>query len=156
MTALGTAFIIIGDAMKARRIFKGVLSKSYNSDYAIELERSFNLLAFSYVNDNKCDQAEEICKQYEKYNLSCARVAYLFGVIKEKQQLFQEASSYFSRAWSLENCSCHRTGYKLAHCLFRGKRFIECIETCDILLSSNPTYDEIRRLFNESILHLRP
>lgn len=156
MITLASAFFTSGDELKARRILKQINMMSYNEEYSAEFGRALILLASLCLRDNKCDLAEELCKKRQKYNQSCPRAFYLLGVIKEKQQLYHDAATFFSKAWSIEKCKSLRSGYKLALCLSRGNFFLECIEACDTLLSFNPNFDTIRCLLNESIMYLRP
>lgn len=45
-------------------------------------------------------------------------------------------------------------GYRLAYNYMKAKRYVDCLETCRVVLESNPRYDPIRIDIQSKVMEL--
>ena len=70
---------------KARNHLKRISKMQYNSEEAEEMEQSYLLLADGYIQSNKNDLAQELCRKCLTHNKSCAKAWEYQGLIYEKE-----------------------------------------------------------------------
>ena len=68
---MAIAFRLNGNNTKMRNTLKRIAKLSYKSDCWKEFERSYLLLATTYIERDKNDLAMDLCKRCLFYNKSC-------------------------------------------------------------------------------------
>ena len=139
------AFVSLKQIPKARNNLKRIVKMPYDQEHAESYEKSYLLLAELYIESNKYDLAQELCRKALTYNKSCARAWEFMGMIMEKEQSFKDAAENYEMAWKLSNQSLPSIGYKLAFNYLKAKRYVETIDVCQRILELYPTYPKIKK-----------
>jgi len=145
IVALATAKLLNKKAPDARNQLKIIAKKVYQPEYAEEYERAWLMLADIYVSTSKYDLGEELCAKSLKYNKSCGKAEEYFGLIKEKEQSYQDAADHYEKAWKLASEKSASIGFRLSFNYLKAKRYIECIEVCKAVLKEFPEYPKIEK-----------
>eukprot|EP00899_Mesostigma_viride_P018008 jgi/Mesvir1/26208/Mv02392-RA.1 len=157
LLAMATAFHMVKQTPKARNQLKRVQKMVYNAEEADEFERAWLMLADIYIQGNKFDLAQELCKKCLKYNKSCAKGWEYMGQIMEREQSYKDASDHYEKAWKFENEASPSVGYKLAFNYLKAKRYVEAIDVCNKVLAAYPKYPKIKKdILDKARQSLRP
>ena len=103
------------------------------------------LHAESFVQIKKFDNAEEIIRMILRENKSSGKAYELLGLIKEKEQAYVDAAESYEKAFEMTLKKSAGIGYRLAYNYMKAKRYVDCLETCRVVLEANPRYDPIRQ-----------
>jgi tetratricopeptide repeat protein 21B len=126
---------ITGKQTECKNHLKLLSKKNYSSVFHNELEMSWLLFADSFIAISKFDNAEELLKKCLKYNRCCAKAEEFMGLIKEKESMYIDAASHYEKAFSISNSKNTSIGYRLAFNYFKAKRYIECLDICNKVLT---------------------
>ena len=92
LLGMSYALRLLKQEPKARNHLKRISKMQYNTEEADELERSYLLLADMYIQSNKNDLAQELCRKCLQYNKSCAKAWEFQGLIFEKEASYADAA----------------------------------------------------------------
>lgn len=156
--ALCTAFMIKKHIPKARNeLKKRVLSIPYNQDHAEEFEESWLLLAEIYMQSQKYDLAQALCKKCLEFNKSSAPALECMGLIMEKQAAYVDSAEHYELAWNYQNEASASVGYKLAFNYLKAKKYAKAIDIAKKVLKQYPDYPKIREdVLRKAYDSLRP
>lgn len=150
------ANMVLKQSSKAKGFLITLSKINWTREFAEEIEKSMILLADIYLQFKNQTQATECLKICIKYNKSCCKAYEYFGLICEKEQQYQEASSHYSNAWIYCNRNNPSIGYKLAFNFLKTQKYIESIDTCLQVLKSYPKYPKIKKeILDKARLSLR-
>uniref|UniRef100_A0A7S0YZT4 Tetratricopeptide repeat protein 21B n=1 Tax=Hemiselmis tepida TaxID=464990 RepID=A0A7S0YZT4_9CRYP len=142
---------------KARNHLKRISKMQYNAEEADELERSYLLLADMYIQSNKNDLAQELCRKCLQYNKSCAKAWEYQGLIFEKEASYADAAQVYEMAWQFDNKRNPSVGFKLAFNYLKARRFVEAINICQEVLKVQPNFPKIQKeILDKARASLRP
>jgi len=145
LLGLSTAFMMLKQTPKARNHLKRISKMPYNSEEADEFERAWLMLADIYVQGNKMDLAQDLCKRALGANKSCAKAWEYLGLIMEKEQSYRDAAEHYENAWKYESESSPSVGFKLAFNYLKAKRYVEAVDVCHKVLTLDSNYPKIRK-----------
>jgi len=114
LLGLSLALRLLKQDAKARNHLKRISKMQYNSEEAEEFEKSYLLLADIYIQSNKNDLAQELCRKCLTHNKSCAKAWEYQGLIYEKEASYADAAQVYEMAWQFDNQRNATVGYKLA------------------------------------------
>ncbi|KAJ1480809.1 hypothetical protein T484DRAFT_1668725 [Baffinella frigidus] len=151
------ALVLLKQDAKARNHLKRISKMQYNSEEAEELEKSYLLLADIYVQSNKNDLAQELCRKCLTHNKSCVKAWEIQGLIYEKEASFADAAQVYEMAWKFDNQRSPAVGFKLAFNYLKAKRFLDAINICHIVLAVQPDYPKIKKeILDKARAAIRP
>uniref|UniRef100_A0A6U5AVN5 Uncharacterized protein n=1 Tax=Hemiselmis andersenii TaxID=464988 RepID=A0A6U5AVN5_HEMAN len=157
LLGMSYALRLLKQEPKARNHLKRISKMQYNTDEADELERSYLLLADMYIQSNKNDLAQELCRKCLQYNKSCAKAWEFQGLIFEKEASYADAAQVYEMAWQFDNKRNPSVGFKLAFNYLKAKRFVEAINICTEVLKVQPNFPKIKtEILNKARASLRP
>ncbi|KAH0560588.1 tetratricopeptide repeat protein 21B-like [Cotesia glomerata] len=153
---LATAHILLKQTPRARNHLKRVSKNVWTFEDAEYLERCWLLLAEIYVQSSKYELANELLRKVIQHNGTCVRAHELSGSIAEKEQNYKEAAARYAQAWKFGGKTKLSTGYKLAYCCLKSKKYADAIQACNQVLKQNSDYPRIRKdILEKSINNLR-
>ncbi|XP_014296947.1 tetratricopeptide repeat protein 21B [Microplitis demolitor] len=153
---LATAHILLKQTPRARNHLKRVSKNVWTFEDAEYLERCWILLAEIYVQSNKYDLANELLRRVLQHNATCVRAHELSGTIAEKEQNYREAAIRYAQAWKFGGKTKLSSGYKLAYCCLKSKKYADAIQACNEVLHQNNDFPKIRKeILEKSINHIR-
>lgn len=139
---------------KFRNTLKKVAKFDYNPDYGKEFERSWILLALSYMDRQKFELSLDLCKRCIYYNPSCTKAWEIMGTSLDSQGKHVDAIECYEHCdakQSPESCSL-----VAMHRMQQG-RFMDALVTAYEVLKYHPELTQIRdAVFNECLPALRP
>ncbi|XP_043922881.1 tetratricopeptide repeat protein 21B-like [Protopterus annectens] len=141
--AMAQAFMILKQTPRARNQLKRLSKTKWNSSDAMDLEKSWLLLADIYIKAGKHDNATELLKRCLKYNKSCCKAYEYLGFIMETEHSYKDAATKYEMAWKYSNNTNPAIGYKLAFNYLKAQKFVAAIEICHKVLSDYPRYPKI-------------
>mmetsp|Transcript_5618 Transcript_5618/g.19788 ORF Transcript_5618/g.19788 Transcript_5618/m.19788 type:complete len:1322 (-) Transcript_5618:141-4106(-) len=144
LLGLSLALRLLKQDAKARNHLKRISKMQYNSEEAEEFEKSYLLLADIYIQSNKNDLAQELCRKCLTHNKSCAKAWEYQGLIYEKEASYADAAQVYEMAWQFDNKRNASVGYKLAFNFLKAKRYIDAINICHAVLKLQPGYEKIK------------
>ena len=102
----------------------------------------------------KFDNAEEIIRMILRENKSSGKAYELLGLIKEKEQAYVDAAESYEKAFELTLKKSAGIGFRLAYNYMKAKRYVDCLETCRLVLEANPRYDPIRQEIQSKVMEV--
>ena len=72
-------------------------------------------------------QASDLLGQCLRYNASCGKAEELIGLIKEKENDYEESSEHYEAAWRLSNKASASIGFRLALNYLKAGKLVDCI-----------------------------
>lgn len=157
LLGLSYALRLMKQDAKARNHLKRISKMQYNSEEAEEMEQSYLLLAEGYIQSNKNDLAQELCRKCLTHNKSCAKAWEYQGLIYEKEASYADAAQVYEMAWQFDNQRNPAVGYKLAFNLLKAKRYVDAINICHAVLQIQPDYPKLKTdILNPARSSLRP
>jgi tetratricopeptide repeat protein 21B len=141
---MSTGFMVEKNAHKARNLLKRVGKMEISSRDGEDFTKANLLLAKFYVDKEKNDLAQELCKKCLVQDRSCGQAWEILGLVMEKDLNYENASECYEKAWKLEFEASASVGFKLAWTYLKCKRYIDCIDICEKVLAQYPDYPRIR------------
>eukprot|EP00731_Ephydatia_muelleri_P012930 Em0007g240a len=145
LLGVATAHMILKQTPKARNHLKRISKMPWDPQTGEEFEKSWLLLADTYIQAGKYDMAIELLKKCLQYNKSCSKAWEYLGFITEREQAYKDAAVNYENAWKYSNCSNPSIGYKLAFNYLKAKRYVDAIDVCHKVLENHPGYPKIRK-----------
>ena len=99
---------------KFRNILKKIAKFQYSTKTWREFEKTYLILATTYLERKTTGLALDLCKRCLFHNKSCKKALELMGFIMEGMGNHLEAINHYHRYWKLENKSSLPTGSRLA------------------------------------------
>ena len=141
---LATANMVEKDEHKAHNLLKRISKMEVTDDDGEDYDKANLLLAKSFVDKSKYNLAQDICQKCLVYNRSNAKVWEILGLIYEKSSEYDRAAECYEKAWKLEFEASAVIGFKLAFCYLKCRRFVDCIDVCESVLTQYPDYPRIQ------------
>lgn len=145
LLGVATAHMILKQTPKARNHLKRISKVTWDPQNGEEFEKSWLLLADTYIQAGKYDMAIELLRKCLQYNKSCSKAWEYLGFITEREQAYKDAAVNYENAWKYSSCSNPGIGYKLAFNYLKAKRYVDAIDVCHKVLESHPNYPKIRK-----------
>jgi tetratricopeptide repeat protein 21B len=136
---------IQGKQSDAKNTLKILAKKGFCNEYSEELEKAWLLQADYMIYNDNFNEADEMLKRCNRYNLSCGKAEEYLGLIDEKKQNFKGAAEHYERAWKLCMQKSPSIGYRLAFNYLKSKKYIECIDICKNILQTYPDFQKIEK-----------
>uniref|UniRef100_A0A8D2LIR1 Tetratricopeptide repeat domain 21A n=1 Tax=Varanus komodoensis TaxID=61221 RepID=A0A8D2LIR1_VARKO len=136
--AMAQAYMILQHTAKARTQLKRLTKVNWSLTDAEELEKAWILLSDIYCTTGKFDLATEQVKRCLRYNKSCAKAYECLGFIAEKENAYKDAATNYELAWKYSYQANPAVGFKLAFNYLKDKRYVEAIDVCHDVSSSEP------------------
>jgi tetratricopeptide repeat protein 21B len=108
-----------------------------------DFEKANLLLAKFYIDKQKPEMAQELCKKLLIQNKSCSQAWEILALIFEKDSNYDLAADAYEKAWQLEFEMSATVGFKLAFSYLKSQKFVECIDVCEAVLKHYPEYPRI-------------
>lgn len=142
---MSTAYTLLKQQQRAKNQLKRVVKNAWNFDDAEYLERCWLLLADQYIQSNKLESANELISKVVQHNKACIKAFEYLGYICEKEHRFKDAANNYQQAWRVGLKSIAGTGFKLAYCLMKCKKYPDAIDTANEVLKINPDYSNVKK-----------
>lgn len=158
MMASGNIAENTGDSgRQARDRLNTINSHPYQPEFADDFEKGWLMLAELNIQADNYAGANEMCAQCLRYNASCGKAEELIGLIKEKENQYDESSTHYQNAWKLSNMASASIGFRLALNYLKANKLVECIQICAAVLKLYPDYPNIReQIMQRAQESLRP
>jgi tetratricopeptide repeat protein 21B len=154
---MAVCYDLLSQPTKAKNHLKRISKMKYDSNYAVELERSWLMLANIYIQVGKYEFATELCKKCLNHNKSSAAAWEMLGLMMEKESSYASAAEDYEQAWKYQNESNPAVGYKLSFNYLKAKRYVEAIDICHKVLALYPDYPKIKKeILEKARASLRP
>ena len=139
---------------KFRNTLKKAAKFCYEPEYGKEFERSWILLALSYMDRKKFDLSIDLCKRCIYYNPSCTKAWEIMGTALDSQGKHVDAIECY------EHCNAKQSPQSCIlvamHRMQQG-RFMDALTTACEVLKYHPELTHLRdAIFNECLSTLRP
>uniref|UniRef100_A0A914W2S6 Tetratricopeptide repeat protein 21B n=1 Tax=Plectus sambesii TaxID=2011161 RepID=A0A914W2S6_9BILA len=142
---MARGYMMLKATPKAKAQLKRVINHPWTLDDADYLEQCWLLLADTYINQGKYDQATGILRTILQHNASCIKAFEYMGFLREKEQKWPDAAANYEEAWKISKRRNPTIGYKLAYNYLKSRRLFDAIEVCHRVLELYPNYPKIRR-----------
>ena len=150
-------FWLNGNSTKMRSMLKRIAKLSYSPESWKEFEKSYLLLATTYIGRKKIDLALDLCKRCLFYNKSCKKAWELMGSIMEGKSNYSEAIHCYRQSWKLDqNEMSLRMGSRLALLYLKTKQFSNAIDISTKVIEHSPEYPHMTDVLEKCVLSLRP
>jgi len=127
-----------------KNLLRDISKSKFNAKWGDETERGWIQVAEFLMGANKPDLAEKELRRCLKYNQSCAKAYELLGSLSEKKNDFQEAVSYYNKAWEVSEFRDCSIGFRLASLYFKYKDYMNAIIIGKKVLNLNSAYPKIK------------
>lgn len=131
LLGLATGFMLEKNQSSALNTLKKVSALKSKVGFNDDFEKASLLLARVQIEKASTEAVEELCNNCLAQNMSCSQAYELLGLLNEKEGQYEKASEYYYNAWRLEFEASAPTGFKLAFCLHKSKRYVEAIDICE-------------------------
>lgn len=156
LLALATAFMLQKQTPKARSQLKRLLKLPLDSTQADAFVNGWLMLADTFVEASKPEQAFDALQRALDLDVSCGRAHEFLGGLFEREKKWEEAASSYTKAWLFDFEKSATVGYKLCFALIRVKKLIPAIDVANKVLSHFPNYSPIAELRSKARGELRP
>ena len=131
LLGLATGYMLEKNQSSALNILKKVSALKHKVGFNDDFEKANLLLARVQIEKASTEAVEELCNNCLTQNKSCSQAYELLGLLNEKEGDYERASQCYYNAWQLEFEASAPTGFKLAFCLQKCKRYVEAIDICE-------------------------
>ncbi|CAF0759693.1 unnamed protein product [Adineta ricciae] len=145
LCAISECYIGLKDVQKARQYLKRTAKMTWNMDDADEIEQCWLMLAMTYVQTAKYDQALELCKKVLSVNKCSTRALETLGVMNEQTGANKDAAENYEQAWKYSRKNQPTIGYKLALSYLKSKRLTDAIDIAHFILQRYPDHTRVRK-----------
>ena len=156
LLALATAFMLQKQTPKARSQLKKLLKLPFDSTQADAFVNGWLMLADTFVEATKPEQAFDALQRALDLDASCGRAHEFLGGLYEREKKWEEAAASYTKAWQFDFEKSATVGYKLVFALIRIKKLVPAIDVANKVLSVFPNYSAIADLRNKARGELRP
>jgi len=156
LLALATAFMLQKQTPKARSQLKRLLKLPFDSTQADAFVNGWLMLADTFVEATKPEQAFDALQRALDLDASCGRAHEFLGGLYEREKKWEEAAASYTKAWQFDFEKSATVGYKLVFALIRIKKLVSAIDVANKVLSVFPNYSAIADLRNKARGELRP
>ena len=146
MNLLSTAFLVSGQAAKARTALKRLLKQPSAGPGPLAEVCVDAWLQLAAISDEsgKPDQATEAVQRALALDESAGRAWEYLGGLAERELRYADAAGCYEKAWACEGASSAAVGYKLAFNYLKAGRATDAIVVGKRVLAANPDYPRIR------------
>ncbi|CAF0901528.1 unnamed protein product [Adineta steineri] len=145
LCAISECFIGLKNVQKARQYLKKTTKITWNMDDADELEQCWLMLAMTYVQATKYDEALELCKKVLHVNKCSTRALETLGMMNEQTGAHNDAAENYEQAWKYSRKNQPSIGYKLAFSYLKSKRLTDAIDIAHFILQRYPDNTRVRK-----------
>ena len=125
-------------------MLKRVAKMPHTHEQGASFEFAYLTLAAFYIEKNKFDLAQDLCKRCLQYNASCAKAHKMLGSIFELELAYKDAADAYERAWRITQRGSPSLGYQLSFNYLKAKRYVEAIDVANDVIKRFPTSPGIR------------
>lgn len=146
LNLLGTAFLVSGQAAKARNTLKRLLKlpSAGPGEHAEVCVDAWLQLAAISDESGKPDQAGEAVARALELDASAGRAWEYLGGLAEKELRYAEAAENYEKAWACEGEASAPIGFKLAFNYLKAGRATAAIDVGRKVLAAFPAYPRIQ------------
>ncbi|CAF4493574.1 unnamed protein product [Rotaria sp. Silwood2] len=145
LCAISECFIGLKNVQKARQYLKKTTKLVWNMDDADEIEQCWLMLAMTYVQATKYDEALELCKKVLNVNKCSTRALEILGMMNEQTGAHKDAAENYEQAWKYSRKNQPSIGYKLAFNYLKSKRLTDAIDIAHFILQRYPDNTRVRK-----------
>ncbi|CAF0992440.1 unnamed protein product [Didymodactylos carnosus] len=145
MCVISECLIGLKNVQKARQYLKRTTKLTWNIDDADELEKCWLMLAMTYMQASKLDEALGLCKKVLNVNKCSTRALEFLGTMNEQTGSHKEAAENYEKAWKYSGKNQPSIGYKLAFNYLKSKRLTDAIDIAHFILQKYPDYPKVRK-----------
>ncbi|CAF4863322.1 unnamed protein product, partial [Rotaria socialis] len=99
LCAISECLMGLKNAQKARQYLKKTTKIAWNIDDADEIEQCWLMLAMTYVQATKYDEALDLCKKVLNVNKCSTRALEILGMMNEQTGAHKDAADNYEQAW---------------------------------------------------------
>ncbi|CAM4741593.1 unnamed protein product [Rotaria magnacalcarata] len=145
LCAISECLIGSKNVQKARQYLKKTTKLAWNMDDADEIEQCWLMLAMTYVQATKYDEALDLCKKVLNVNKCSTRALEILGMMNEQTGAHKDAADNYEKAWKYSRKNQPSIGYKLAFNYLKSKRLTDAIDIAHFILQRYPDNTRVRK-----------
>ncbi|CAF3341023.1 unnamed protein product [Rotaria sp. Silwood1] len=145
LCAISECLIGLKNVQKARQYLKKTTKLVWNMDDADEIEQCWLMLAMTYIQATKYDEALELCKKVLSVNKCSTRALEILGMMNEQTGAHKDAADNYELAWKYSRKNQPSIGYKLAFNYLKSKRLTDAIDIAQFILQRYPDNTRVRK-----------
>ncbi len=139
--AIAMANLVTFKSSEVKTVLKIIEKSSVSTRYMNEYERGLLIYAyFMIVSDNEKKAEELLLKIVNDINVAQIKAYDYLGMIKEKHRKYNEACTYYEKAWEFSNKYSANIGYKLAACYMNNRNAWKTVNICNEIKRKFPEY----------------
>jgi tetratricopeptide (TPR) repeat protein len=141
---------------KARGQLKKLLKLPFDSERAEDFVQAWLMLADTFVEAGKPEQAADACRRALELDASSGRAHEFLGALAEAEKRHADAARCFEASFRAEHEKSAPVGYRLASNLLKSGRAVEAVSVCAKVLALFPGYAAISELRARARGAIRP